>query len=515
VRPLNQKFSDFPTCDDWEKVQSQPASIGVLADSGRLACLLQHPMRALHLVPLAGLSLLATTMITAQTPRTWSVIETARDNGHRLSPVAAPRPTRDVAPDALVVTPAESFQEIVGFGGALTESSGWVLSQLPPARRAEVIKKYYDPTEGIGYTLARTHINSCDFSLSMWALDETPGDYDLHDFTLAPMRRWTLPLIHEAQAAAGAGQFRLLASPWSPPAWMKTNGAMDRGGSLRPEYAAPWANYFVKFCQAMAQEEKIPVWALTVQNEPEATQVWESCRYTPEEEAKFVREHLGPALERAGLTDVKLLGLDHNRDLVDGRVAALLGDPATAKYLWGLGLHWYVSNDFAASSRAHDAHPDKHILFTEGCWEGGKALGIWEHGEGYAHQIIADLSNWVCGYIDWNIALDDRGGPNHVGNFCDAPVIVDTKTKEVKYGPSFYYIGQFSKYVRPGARRVSSRGGATTLQSIAFANPDGSLVVVAMNATDTAVPLSIAVDGVAISSEVPAHGIRTFVRSAK
>lgn len=471
-------------------------------------------MKPISSLLLAGACLLVTPMIFAESALHWTVVETARDNGHRLATIASPSALSAAPADALVVNPALRFQEMVGFGGALTESSAWVLAQLPPAARAAIVDHYYG-TGGIGYTLARTHLNSCDFSLNIWALDETPGDYDLHDFTLAPMRKWVLPLIHEAQQAAGAGRFHLLVSPWSPPAWMKTNNRMDDGGSLRREYAPAWANYYVKFIQAMNHEEHIPVWALTVQNEPEAHQTWESCIYTPEQERDFVRDHLGPALAKAGLLGVKLLGWDHNRDRLEVRAKELFDDPDTARYFWGLGLHWYVSNDFAASSRVHAAHPDKHILFTEGCWEGGKQLGVWKHGEGYARQMIGDFKNWVCGFIDWNIVLDQRGGPNHVGNFCDAPVIVNTNTKEVSYGPPFYYIAHFSKYVQPGAYRVASSGGPEGLLSIAFVNPDGSLAVIVVNPTDHAAAFPLTAGGQAVACHIPAHAIQTYLGAAQ
>ncbi len=461
----------------------------------------------------AGLLALTPTLLSAQTPRHWSVIETARDNDHRLTPVAAPVAAASAA-GALVCDPTQKFQEMAGFGGALTESAAYVLAQLPAATRAEVLHRYYDPKDGIGYTLARTHINSCDFSLNMWTLDATPGDYDLHDFTLAPMRRWVLPLIHDADQASG-GNLHLLASPWSPPAWMKTNNRMDDGGALRGEYAPAWANYFVRFVQQMKAEENLTVWALTVQNEPQAKQVWESCLYSPEQERDFVKNHLGPALAAAGLSGVKLLPLDHNRDIMEKHADASFGDPAAARYYWGLALHWYVSNDFAASSRVHAKYPDKPILFTEGCWEGGKTIGAWEHGEGYAHQMIGDFSNWVCGYIDWNIVLDERGGPNHVGNFCDAPVIVDTRTRTVRYQSGFYYIGHFSRYVKPGARRIASAGGPAPLESAAFANPDGSLAVVVLNRSDAAVPFTLATGGEALACTVPAHAIQTYVGAAR
>jgi glucosylceramidase len=292
---------------------------------------------------------------------------------------------------------------------------------------------------------------------------------------------------------------------------MKTNNRMDDGGNLRGEYAPAWANYYVKFVQAMKREENISIWALTMQNEPQAKQTWESCIYSAEQERNFVRDHLGPALEKAGLADVKLLALDHNRDLIDQFTAADFGDPATAKYFWGLAIHWYVSDDFAASSRAHAKFPGKPILFTEGCCEGGKTIGDWAHGEHYAHQMIGDFSNWVSNFMDWNIVLDERGGPNHVGNFCDAPVIIDTKTKEVRYGPSFYYIGQFSRYVKPGAHRIASEGGPAGLESVAFVNPDKSLAVVVLNRTDAALPFTLAAGGEALACSVPAHAIQTYL----
>jgi|UniRef100_UPI00404ACFBA glucosylceramidase len=440
----------------------------------------------------------------------WTMVETARDKGHLLSPVdTATVPSVEAA--IIALDPTQQFQEIIGFGGALTESSAWVLAQLTPEKCLEVIRRYYDPKEGIGYTLARTHLNSSDFSLSMWALDETPGDYELHDFTLEPMRRWLMPLLHDAAQITGTDCFKLIVSPWSPPAWMKTNFRMDDGGSLWGEYAPSWANYYVKFVEAMRHEENLKVWAFTVQNEPEAKQVWESCLYPPEQERNFVRDHLGPAMERAGLTDVKLIAHDHNRDILEAHADATLGDPATAKYLWGLGLHWYVSNDFEVSSRVHAKYPDKAILFTEGCWEGGKNLGRWEHGEGYARQMIGDMSNWVCGYIDWNIVLDQRGGPNHVGNFCDAPVLVDTNTKEIRYTPAFFYIAHFSKFVIPGAHRIASSGGPAELQSIAFANPDGSLVTIVLNETAAAVAFSLSANGDPRACSIAAHAIQTYV----
>lgn len=448
------------------------------------------------------------------TASSWSVVETARDNGHRLAPIPAPAAVTSPGAGALTVDPARKFQEMIGFGGALTESSAWVLAQLPAEKRLEVIRRYYDPKDGIGYTMARTHLNSCDFSLSLWSLAPTPGDYDLHSFTLEPMRAWLMPLLQDARRVAGGdANFKLLVSPWSPPSWMKTNFRMDDGGSLRREYAPAWANMFVKFAEHMAREEQFPIWGYTVQNEPEAHQTWESCLYTPEQERDFVKNHLGPALARAGLAEqIKLIGWDHNRDRLEARAAALLADPEAAKYFWGLGIHWYVSNDFAASSRVHELYPDKPIIFTEGCVESGSLIGRWENGERYATQMIGDFKNWVAAYIDWNVVLDQRGGPNHVGNFCDAPVIVDTNTKAVSYGSSFYYIAHFSKFVKPGAHRIEMSGGPDGLDSIAFENPDGSLVTVVMNKGDQSANFALSAGGSTVACSIPARAIHTYIR---
>ncbi len=475
-------------------------------------------MNVTRSLPLAATGFLMATLFNASpASAAWSLHETARDNGRLLAPLSAPAPAAAPVAGALTLDPAQRYQEMIGFGGALTESSAWVLAQLPPEKRLEVIRRYYDPVEGIGYTIGRTHLNSCDFSLNMWALAEVPGDYDLHSFTLDPMRKWVMPLLHDARKAAGGdANFKLLVSPWSPPAWMKINNRMDDGGSLRREYAPAWADYYVRFARAMQQEEKFPVWAFTVQNEPEAHQTWESCLYTPEQERDFVKNHLGPALDKAGLRDrIKLIGWDHNRDRVEARAAALLGDPESAKYLWGLGIHWYVSDDYAASARVHAAYPDKPIIFTEGCFEGGANIGLWQHGEGYATQMIGDFKHWVAAYIDWNIVLDQRGGPNHVGNFCDAPVIVDTKTKEIRYSAAFYYLGHFSKFVKPGAHRIASAGGPAGLDSIAFANPDGSLVTIVMNRTNAPVSFALAAVGESLACTIPAHAIQTYVRAAR
>ncbi len=469
------------------------------------------PLRRMALVAVCGLA----PSLASALP-SWTLFETAKDNGHSLSEVSAAAPAAPAPAGVIACDRSQRFQAIEGFGGALTESSAWVLAQLPPAQRAEVVRRYYDPKDGIGYTLARTHINSCDFSLGSWSLDPVAGDAGLEHFSLDPMRRWVLPLIHQAQDIAGASNFHLLASPWSPPSWMKTNGLMINGGSLRPEYRQAWADYFVRFISEMERGEHVPIWAITVQNEPQAVQTWESCIFSAAQERDFVKDYLGPALGKAGREGVRLCVLDHNRDLMDEWTRTIYGDPAAARFVWGTAMHWYVSDDFAAPSRAHDAFPAKPTLFTEGCCdradESGKwALGSWEHAERYAHSMINDFRNQVCGWIDWNIVLDQGGGPNHVGNFCDAPVIVDTETGVVRFQASFYYIGQFSRFVRTGATRIESHGGPAGLESVAFVNPDRSLAIVVLNRTAAPVEFGLSDGAEARACLIPARAIQTYV----
>ena len=435
-------------------------------------------------------------------------IQTARDSGHRLSPIDPLTIDRSDRPSLppIDVDSSGLCQEILGFGGAFTETACTVLSCLPKGEREAVLQAYFHPGTGIGYRFARTHVNSCDFSLGNWACWDTPESaIDLRRY-----EQLIFPTIRDAQRIA-ADPIRLLVSPWSPPAWMKTNGKMTHGGSLLPSRRDTWAQALCDWIQ-VSQDAGISVWGLTVQNEPAAKQVWESCLYSAEQERDFVRDHLGPALQAAGLGHKRLLIWDHNRDAVYHRAQALLSDPETARYIWGTGFHWYSGDQFENLNRLHHAFPDKHLFFTEGCWEGGVKLGRWDRGERYAHHIIGDLNHWTVGWLDWNLALDQHGGPNHVGNWCDAPIIVDTQRCTWTKQSSYWYIGHFSRYLLPGARRLLSTQAGNGLESVAARNPDGSLVLVVCNHSDQPLSAALRIDGVWAELTVPAHAIQTLIR---
>ena len=413
------------------------------------------------------------------------------------------------------VDPRRTFQTMIGIGGALTDAAAETFAKLPAERQTQVLDAYYSPDRGIGYTLGRTNINSCDFSSASYTY-VTEGDNDLSSFTIAPDLKYKIPLIKRAMAASG-NRLKLFASPWSPPAYMKDNDDMLHGGKLRPEYRAAWARYYTKFIKSYRQAG-VPVWGITIQNEPMARQVWESCIYQPEEERDFLRDHLGPTMSREGLRDVKIIVWDHNRDLFVQRALAIFGDTAAARYAWGIGFHWY--EDWSGGTQMYDnvalvsrMFPGKHIIFTEGTPANfdSTAYGRWSLGEAYGRSMIHDFNTGAEGWTDWNILLDEQGGPNHVGNYCFAPIHADTRTGQLIYTNSYYYIGHFSKFIRPGAKRVAVAPSRSMLLATGFVNPDGTVAVVVMNHTTKAGQYHVRVGTADVTVKSPAHSIQTIV----
>jgi glucosylceramidase len=413
------------------------------------------------------------------------------------------------------VDPTKRAQTILGIGGALTDAAAETFAKLPAAKQREVLDAYYDPDKGIGYTLGRTHVHSCDFSSASYTYVKE-GDKDLKSFSIDHDKQFRIPFTRQALATA-RGKLTLFSSPWSPPAFMKTNNDMLHGGKLKPEFYQSWANYYTKFIKAY-EKEGIPIWGTTVQNEPMATQTWESCIYSAEDERDFIKNFLGPTMNRAGLGNKKIIAWDHNRDLIYQRVSTILADPKAGQYVWGFGYHWYEpwsggTMMFDNVRLVHETFPDKPLLFTEGTADSFKAEDIhnWRLGEIYGHSMVNDFNDGAVGWTDWNVLLDERGGPNHVGNFCFAPVHGDTRTGELTYTNSYYYIGHFSKFVRPGARRIAASSSRSALLSTAFVNPDGKVAVVVMNPTDQKISYFLWMAGNAAEVSTLPHSIQTLV----
>jgi glucosylceramidase len=414
------------------------------------------------------------------------------------------------------VDPSKTFQTYFGIGGAITDASAETFYKLPKDKQQEIVKAYFDKQTGIGYNVVRTNINSCDFSSDMYTYVTDSTDKELKTFNIDHDKKFKLPFIKEAMAAAG-GKLNLFASPWSPPSFMKTNGEMLYGGKLKPEFYDAWALYYTKFIKAY-EKEGVPVWGVSIQNEPMATQRWESCIYTGEEERDFLKKHLGPTMEKEGLKEKKIIGWDHNRDLLFQRASTLLDDPDAAKYLWGIGFHWYEPWSggepmFDNVKLVNQSYPNTNLFFTEGCKEAFALdkTGNWQLGEKYGVNMINDFNNGMVGFTDWNILLDETGGPNHVQNFCFAPIHGNTKTGEVIYTNEYYYIGHFSKFIQPGAKRIISSASRSQLLTTAFLNPDGKVAVVVMNQSNKKTPYFLWIKGKAAELTALPHSISTLV----
>jgi glucosylceramidase len=415
----------------------------------------------------------------------------------------------------IFTNPDIKFQTFLGIGGALTDASAETFSKLPELKQEEFLKAYFDKGKGIGYTLARTNINSCDFSSGSYTY-VNEGDKELKSFSIDHDQKFRIPFIKKAILAAG-GKLTMFVSPWSPPAYMKSNNDMLHGGKLKPEYYQTWADYYIKFIKAY-EIAGIPVWGMTIQNEPMATQRWESCIYSADDERDFLKNYLGPTVEKAGMGDKKIIVWDHNRDLMVQRANVIFSDPEASRYAWGMGFHWYESwsggdKMFDNVKLVHEAYPDKNLMFTEGCPESfnPKMYNYWGLGEAYGRSMINDFNNGTVGWTDWNVLLDETGGPNHVQNFCFAPVHADTKTGQLIYTNSYYYIGHFSKFIRPGAKRILSAASRSQLLTTAFMNEDGKVVIVVMNQSKLKITYNLCMGSNAAEVNILPHSKQTLV----
>jgi len=442
--------------------------------------------------------------------KTISVYITSKDTGQKVEQVDISHllTTKSIEAPTIKLYKNKTRQEILGFGGAFTEAAASVYNKLGTEKKEEIIKAYFG-TNGNGYSMARTHINSCDFSLGNYSYCDTPGDTELNYFSISRDKELLIPFVQDAMDHANT-PIHILASPWSPPAWMKTNGQMNHGGKIKDEYRTAWANYFCKYINSY-EKEGIPIWGISVQNEPAAKQSWDSCIYTAEEERDFIRDYLGPALESRNLLDKKVIIWDHNRDIMVERARTVLNDPEAAKYVWGTGFHWYNGDHFDAVQKVHDEFPGKHLIFTEGCQENGPHIGSWDLGERYATSIINDLNRWTVAWIDWNLILDERGGPNHVGNYCSAPIIVDTRSQDILYQSSYYYLGHFSRFIKRGDKIIGYECKTNDLLTLAAVNASGIVTAVVMNKKDVSAEFKYQNGDTNIPLSIPGRSIVTLI----
>lgn len=375
--------------------------------------------------------------------------------------------------------PEVEYQKFEGFGGAFTESAAFVYSQMNIRQREQLISEYFD-TAKMNYQMGRIHLDSCDFSIGQYEAMSDEKDREMKSFSLDRFRKYVLPFIKEVQCQTGK-QIELMISPWSPPAFMKTNGQRSNGGKLRKEYMDFWAEYICLYIHEL-RKEGLRISRMSIQNEPAAVQTWDSCIYTASEERCFLKDFLYPALKKSGLDDLEIFVWDHNKERAFERACEII-DSETDHMITGIAFHWYSGDHFEALEMIHQKFPDKKLILSEACIEYSKysAENYLANAQKYAHDIIGNLNAGMNAFYDWNLLLDQTGGPNHVQNLCDAPYLYDTENKKLMERNTLSYIWHFSHYIQPGAVRIGFSKYTQNLDVTAFKNPDGTLSVVILN----------------------------------
>jgi glucosylceramidase len=477
----------------------------------------------------------------------------------RISEEKRTIPSENTSKIAIELFPEKQFQEYIGFGASFTESSAWNLATIPVSSRKEVLTRLFSPSKGAGFSLTRTHINSSDYSNGHYTyVDE--GDESLESFSIyEDLKGFSgteneqvegielitpgydmIPMILEASNIPEA-DFKIIASPWSPPSWMKSGETSTMtNGSLMPQYYGLWARYLSKYVSAY-KAKGIDLWGLTPQNEPLHAHDarWDSNGFSPIQGRDFLRDHLGPQLVKDGhinldnLEDgLRVLIYDHNKsDLID-YVTPTYEDPEASKYAWGTGFHWYASSGLEENNwhkEELETHrkkwPHKGMIHTESSididekdpigqyWrESIDYAGTFVPFDTYVNDIIADLNSGTQGYIEWCMILSHKGQPNPYDNFNSAPVLINPETDEVTYTPLYYLLSHFSKFIRPGSKRIETMGNKLNgIIYTAARNIDDSIVLVIFNGLDEAYEISISIDSESYKSVIAARSLQTLV----
>ena len=403
--------------------------------------------------------------------------------------------------------PEMTYQSFEGFGGALTESAGFVYSKMKTEQQKEMLQQYYDKHE-MNYRIARLSIDSCDFSLGHYEAVSDAKDELFESFQLDRVKECVFPLLDDAQKMRGE-DLELMLTPWSPPAFMKINGERNNGGNLKPEYKETWARYI---CKYILEVRKLgyKVKRISLQNEPKAKQAWDSCIYDAVQEKEFLAEYMWPAMQQSGLSDVEIFIWDHNKERAFERACTII-DETTDKMVAGIAFHWYSGDHFNALRMIRERFPDKKLILSEACIEYSKFAqdDYLNNAQKYAHDMIGNMNNGMNGFYDWNIVLDQQGGPNHVGNFCDAPFLYDIKEQKLMRRNTAAYLWHFSHFIKEGAVRIETTNYSDVLEVTAWKNQDGSIAVVLLNRSKEAIPANIRIGDTCVRLSVAAESIST------
>jgi glucosylceramidase len=374
-----------------------------------------------------------------------------------------------------------TYQTLEGFGGAITDSAGYVFSLMSESQKQEMLTAYFS-REDMSYRLVRLHMDSCDFSTEMYQAVSDPADENFDTFDFTHTEKYILPLLDRAQETAGQ-KLPLMLSVWSPPAFMKSNGQRREGGKLLPGYYKRYAAYICRYMQEFISRG-YQVERISVQNEPNAVQKWDSCVYTSEEEKTFLKEALYPAMKEKGLSDIEIFIWDHNKERLYERVRDIV-DEETKEMVQGAAFHWYSGDHFEALDLVREQYPQMKLILSESCLEYSKFDESMEGINAFrlAHDMMGNLNHGLHAFYDWNILLDEKGGPNHVGNFCDAPFLYDREGQRLIPRRTLMCYRHFGRFIRPGAVRIGHTCYTGDLEVTSWRNPDGRIAVVFLNQT--------------------------------
>ncbi len=404
--------------------------------------------------------------------------------------------------------PEIKYQTFEGFGGAMTDAVAAALEPFDAAARKDILAEYYG-REGLGYRFVRTPIDSCDFSRGQYCAYDPTKENGLDEAKLDKNVAGILEQLAVIKTLTG-NELKVMLTPWSPPAQMKENGVREAGTALKPAYYRAWADYVCAYIKAY-RKRGVPVTMLSLQNEPNAAQTWDSCQFSARTEKAYLEEALYPALVRHGLTDIGVYIWDHNKERIYERARDIL-DANTEKMVEGVAFHWYSGDHFEAVGLVRERYPDKKLVFSEGCIEysrfdmDSQLQNAWM----YAHDIIGNFNAGMHAFLDWNLVLDKDGGPNYVGNLCDAPIMCDGEKKTVEKRVSFYYLEHFARFIKPGAKRIAHSKFDSRMDVLTAENPDGEIVLVVCNQKKEAQPVFIRMEGEIARWELPAESISTF-----
>lgn len=407
--------------------------------------------------------------------------------------------------------PHIQFEEWEGFGGAITDAAAYVYAQLNPEQKRELLNMYFSP-EKMNYNIVRIHIDSCDFCTSMYEADSDPQDKNLSNFDFTRTEKYIIPMLKDAEEVSGK-KLQIMLSPWSPPAFMKTNNSRVEGGSLKKEYYGLWARYICRYIKEF-QKRGFYVKRISLQNEPKAIQSWDSCTYTAQEEKMFLKDAMYLELKKNLMDDIEIFIWDHNKERAFERVNEIV-DESTEDMIAGVACHWYSGDHFENLDLIRKQFPKMKLIISESCIEFSKyeIKDTEKNAMRLSHEIIGDMNHGVTAFYDWNLLLDEQGGPNHVGNYCLAPFLYNRKNKNLEPQLIQKHFYHFSHYIRPGAIRVASSKYSSCLDVVAYKNPDNTLIVIILNEKENNQNVNFRLQGKIARVEIPGKSIFTGVIS--